>query len=633
MTTGWVSNSTAVCGFMPLGQLITQDTPINVPHFSVTPDSLERRGANSEYTLRKIFANKGMLAGSSTDSYYGGDNYENYPMPSVSFTSANVNTTSNTVSFANLGWPLRNRCPVRITGTPPGGLATGTTYYIIRNDTNQTIQFSSTETGSAIDLTSAGGNFTVAEHPYTLLAGQFNNNVASQQRKQRRAFYNNECSLHNFEKHGKPKDIQVSTGNFFYGNLDYVNRNCHRPAGAEIYFHSLFYNPESNNFAIWSEATNTATTETVIRRHIDGCLSWVRGSVDKTKVKAIEITNETVWGNITGGNYTRSASNVNVSANTISMSGTGFYWATNTRVKIYPTAGSTLPGGLTANTTYFVVGIVANTSIQLATSASGTPIDITSQGTGSFRIFSLMMFGDFGTGVYSQFLSAYNGGVVPQNRNWITYALQYAREQYPEYKYAINEAVTLGSTSGGKLNVFRNYVELLKYFRDEVGVMFDYIGIQNHHTGNITGGSTTFSKSVIKAQLDELAQFGVPIMITEFDFYNYENISNRTTSEYLARCREVSDGIAMLIETIASHPAVDTFCWWGLDNVQSWLGFYLVSGGNPTYPNLDPRSAGIMPYGYVNGSTAHASVTNYTRTEVYYKAMQAYERVLPYTLK
>jgi hypothetical protein len=64
-------------------------------------------------------------------------------------------------------------------------------------------------------------------------------------------------------------------------------------------------------------------------------------------------------------------------------------YVTGDRVKLEARAGGALPGGLTENTVYYVIAVDDNT-IKLATSSANaqaeTAIDLTSQGTGYFRL-------------------------------------------------------------------------------------------------------------------------------------------------------------------------------------------------------------------------------------------------------
>jgi len=73
-------------------------------------------------------------------------------------------------------------------------------------------------------------------------------------------------------------------------------------------------------------------------------------------------------------------------------------YATGTPIKVR--SSGTVPGGLTANTTYFVIN-VSNTVIKLATTAAlataGTPIDITNVGTGTHSLVSGELIPNFYT--------------------------------------------------------------------------------------------------------------------------------------------------------------------------------------------------------------------------------------------
>lgn len=78
---------------------------------------------------------------------------------------------------------------------------------------------------------------------------------------------------------------------------------------------------------------------------------------------------------------------VDADANTITLpSGHGFV---NGQEVILQNSGGGLPGGLSANTVYFVVGAAA-TTIQLSATLGGGAINITTQGTGTHSIYGAL---------------------------------------------------------------------------------------------------------------------------------------------------------------------------------------------------------------------------------------------------
>ena len=114
-----------------------------------------------------------------------------------------------------------------------------------------------------------------------------------------------------------------------------------------------------------------------------------------------------------------------------------------------------------------------------------------------------------------------------------------AREGDPAARLYVNDYGIL--QSGGE-----GYARYIQGLLDR-GIPVDGIGIQGH-----SGGQTDPAK--VKATLDRLARFDLPIKITEFDM---------NTKDEAAKAR----GVEALYRTCFAHPAVDGVMMWGF-----WAG-------------------------------------------------------------
>ena len=100
--------------------------------------------------------------------------------------------------------------------------------------------------------------------------------------------------------------------------------------------------------------------------------------------------------------------------------------------------------------------------------------------------------------------------------------------------------------SGGGTN---RYVRQIKQFL-EAGAPVGGIGVQGHFGGKVNGPA-------VKAKLDRLAQFNLPIKITEYDA-NTADPNARTLA------------LVTLYTTAFAHPAVDGIYMWGFWRGQHW---------------------------------------------------------------
>jgi microcystin-dependent protein len=85
-----------------------------------------------------------------------------------------------------------------------------------------------------------------------------------------------------------------------------------------------------------------------------------------------------------------SPSDVNTTTDTITISSHGL---SNGNV-VYLQTGSTLPSPLVANTKYYIISATTNT-FQLSSTLNGSPIDLTSQGTGTHNLHSTFIIPDY----------------------------------------------------------------------------------------------------------------------------------------------------------------------------------------------------------------------------------------------
>lgn len=96
------------------------------------------------------------------------------------------------------------------------------------------------------------------------------------------------------------------------------------------------------------------------------------------------------------------------------------------------------------------------------------------------------------------------GGTGTTGRDWILNSFRLARQYFPDTELMINEYNIVGSTNNAQK--YRRIIEML-----QAENLIDAIGVQGH------AFSTTGASSVISANLDYLAETGLPIYVTEMD--------------------------------------------------------------------------------------------------------------------
>jgi endo-1,4-beta-xylanase len=130
----------------------------------------------------------------------------------------------------------------------------------------------------------------------------------------------------------------------------------------------------------------------------------------------------------------------------------------------------------------------------------------------------------------------------------------------PDAKLWLNDYDIL---TGNQLDAFLQHIrEMLKQ-----GVPIAGIGVQGHLHGEI------FSGEKLKESLDSLAQFGLPIRITEFNmpgqrskFYKDKSVK-LTEEEELLKAKNIADYYRVCF----AHPAVEGILMWGFWEGANWI--------------------------------------------------------------
>mgnify|MGYP000995647233 CR=1 FL=1 len=130
----------------------------------------------------------------------------------------------------------------------------------------------------------------------------------------------------------------------------------------------------------------------------------------------------------------------------------------------------------------------------------------------------------------------------------------------PEAKLYLNDYDIL---TGNRLN---DYVQQIRGLLDQ-GVKIAGIGVQGHLHAE------SFDSDALRNALDVLAQFKLPIRVTEFNlpgqrskFYEHEEIAI-TAEEEEAKARDIVDYYRICFE----HPAVDGILMWGFWEGANWI--------------------------------------------------------------
>ena len=123
---------------------------------------------------------------------------------------------------------------------------------------------------------------------------------------------------------------------------------------------------------------NSANTD------LDWCAIYLSGATYGSKISDIYVLNKCGYGFIQGPQGIARISSIDATANTLTLFG-GNPYPNGFTVSIRGIATTTLPGGLSRTTKYFIVN-GTGTTVQLALTAGGAAVDITTAGTGQFYL-------------------------------------------------------------------------------------------------------------------------------------------------------------------------------------------------------------------------------------------------------
>jgi endo-1,4-beta-xylanase len=137
------------------------------------------------------------------------------------------------------------------------------------------------------------------------------------------------------------------------------------------------------------------------------------------------------------------------------------------------------------------------------------------------------------------------GGAGSTGWDWIVWSFQKARQHCPTAKLLLNEYGIINDAS--KLNRYKGIVNILK-----ARGLIDGVGIQAHHFS-----MDNLSAATMKANLDSLAQTGVPIYVSELDMTGDD-------ATQLARYQRLFPGLW-------THPGVAHVTLWGYIEGQTWV--------------------------------------------------------------
>ena len=137
------------------------------------------------------------------------------------------------------------------------------------------------------------------------------------------------------------------------------------------------------------------------------------------------------------------------------------------------------------------------------------------------------------------------GGAGETGWDWVIWSFEKARELFPDAKLLINDYNIL--CCAGELEVYKEQIALLQE-RD----LIDGIGVQAH-------GLETVSPTTIQNHLDSLAEFGLPIYVSELELRG---------SDDQVQLNIYEDVFPVLWE----HPSVEGVTLWGYKPGEMWRG-------------------------------------------------------------
>ncbi|MGQ9634637.1 MAG: endo-1,4-beta-xylanase [Bryobacteraceae bacterium] len=154
---------------------------------------------------------------------------------------------------------------------------------------------------------------------------------------------------------------------------------------------------------------------------------------------------------------------------------------------------------------------------------------------------------------YEQRLGA---GITKEMAMWV-------KEGDPDAKLFLNDYDIL---TGNRLADYMKHIRTLL----DMGVPIAGIGVQGHLHGD------TFDAAGLRKALDELAQFNLPIRITEFNFPGqrskyYAQPENRKLALSAEEERAKAEAIRQYYRICFAHPAVSGILMWGFWEGANWI--------------------------------------------------------------
>jgi len=154
---------------------------------------------------------------------------------------------------------------------------------------------------------------------------------------------------------------------------------------------------------------------------------------------------------------------------------------------------------------------------------------------------------------YEQRLGA---GITKEMAMWV-------KEGDPEAKLFLNDYDIL---TGNRLADYVKHIHTLL----DMGVPIAGIGVQGHLHGD------TFDAAALRKALDELAQFNLPIRVTEFNFPGqrskyYTQPENRKLALTAEEERAKAEAIRQYYRICFAHPAVTGILMWGFWEGANWI--------------------------------------------------------------
>lgn len=136
------------------------------------------------------------------------------------------------------------------------------------------------------------------------------------------------------------------------------------------------------------------------------------------------------------------------------------------------------------------------------------------------------------------------GGTGETGWDWVIAAFELGRTYFPNSKLMLNE---YSVTNGSYIDKYMEIVDLLQE-RD----LIDALGVQAHSF------STQVAASVTKANLDRLAETGLPIYVTEMDIDSCANAATNPNSDAVQLAN-----YQRIFPTFWEHPGVEGVTLWG----------------------------------------------------------------------